>query len=189
MAMLEADETHASAEVAYTLTPQTSIGLISHWDRAHDWQAQALTASILLFRDNQEKSQANVFAQGGLGVAHADLASFGAEDGLFAFATLEADWETRRLYVQGKVSARFVDEAVRNGHPAGASWRARAGIAPILVPAGDLQPWLIAQLDHAPDAKDPVTPRAVLRLFSGPMLIEAGVSDKGAANAVFWFYF
>jgi hypothetical protein len=68
-------------------------------------------------------------------------------------------------------------------------WRLRAGVAPVVVPAGGLQPWLIAQLDHDPDAKDPLTPRAVLRLFSGPVLFEAGLSDRGDGNAVLWFYF
>jgi hypothetical protein len=29
----------------------------------------------------------------------------------------------------------------------------------------------------------------VLRLFSGPVLMEAGLTDRGAANAALWFYF
>jgi hypothetical protein len=189
MAMLEADDDAAMAEIVHTITPRTGIGLHAEWNEAQDWQAQMLMGSVLVARDNQKQSQANVFAMLGVGVASADVASWGADQAPTLLGVLEADWETRRLYVQAKVRARYVDDAVQNGDPTGLDWRVRAGFAPVLAPAGGLQPWLIAQLDHDPDAPDPLTPRAVLRLFSGPVLMEAGLTDRGAANAALWFYF
>lgn len=184
MLMLEADEADASVEAIHTLTPRLGVGLRTAWNEAEDWQYQAVVLTSLLYRDNQPHSQGNVFATLGLGAASADVASIGVDISAAAVAILEADWETRRVYVQGALSGRWLD-----GVDSTVSWRARAGFAPTLAPAGDVQPWLILQLDHEPEAEDPITAKAVLRLFSGPVLGEIGVSQDGAPSAVLWLYF
>lgn len=184
MAMVEVEEDGAMVEVVHTLTPQYGVGVRSSWNDAQDWQMQALVGTALLARDNQPQSQANVFASAGLGVASSDVAAFSDDAKPAAFAMLEADWETRRLYVQGRAYARWLEDIDST-----MEWRARAGFAPYLAPAGTLQTWLIAQVDHVPEAKDSIEGRAVVRLFSGPVLFEAGLSESGAANAVLWFYF
>ena len=184
MAMLEADEDGGMVELVHTLTPRFGLGVRSAWNEAQDWQYQGVIATALLARDNQPASQANVFATVGAGVASQDAAALGKGERLALFGVLEADWETRRLYVQAKASGVAID-----GVDDTLTWRARAGFAPYLAAPDTWQLWMIAQLDHEPEARRPVAFKGVARLFSGPVLLEASLADGGGVGAAVWFYF
>lgn len=184
MAMLDLEEDSATVDLVHTLSPGFGLGLRSAWNAAEDWQYQGLMVAALLARDNQPQSQANIFATVGAGVASDDVAAIGKDDRLALFGALEADWETRRLYVQAKVSGvsiEGVDDTV--------AWRARTGFAPYLAAPDTWQLWLIAQADHQPEAARPLVFKGVARLFSGPVLLEASLAEGGGAGASLWFYF
>jgi hypothetical protein len=184
MAMLEADEDGGVVELVHTLTPRFGLGVRSAWNQDGDLQYQGVVATALLLRDNQPQSQANVFATVGAGVASQDVAAIGKGDRLALFGALEADWETRRLYVQAKASGVSID-----GVDETLEWRVRAGFAPYLAVPNTWQLWMIAEVDHQPEASRPVAFKGVARLFNGPVLLEASLAEGGGVGAALWFYF
>lgn len=114
--------------------------------------------------------QANLYVYGGAGIAQK-----GAESELAGQASVEADYETRRVYFSGKAlvvgAKRFETLAM---------YQLRAGLAPYEGGFDDIQSWLIAQAQYFPFSKDePVRVGPVLRVFYRSVLGELGVSAKG----------
>jgi hypothetical protein len=68
-------------------------------------------------------------------------------------------------------------------------YRLRAGVAPYLANSGALHTWLFVQVDRAAERGRRAEVAPVLRLFRGPLLVEAGVSDRGRGFGTLWFYF
>jgi len=51
---------------------------------------------------------------------------------------------------------------------------ARVGFAPYEGDTGDLHTWLMLEIDHRPKNEDDLALTPLIRLFKGPVLIEAG---------------
>jgi len=128
----------------------------------------------LLKRWNGEASQANFYVQSGIGAAHSDEGEFDDRTELLAFFGISTDWETRRYFVQyqnkyldaGNISDRF-------------SQKLKVGIAPYLADYGSIHTWLMLELRHSPESEEQLVVTPLVRLFSGPNLLEGGVSDEG----------
>ena len=140
----------------------------NEWFRDDDYAIASLQPTYLLKRWFGQDYQANVYLQGGLGLASGTsgnpLGSTGA-----GYAGVIADWETRRFFLG--YNARYV-EAGHFGD--GAMQLVRMGWAPYEGDTRDLHTWLMVEVDHRPESKDPVSVTPLLRFFQGPILLELG---------------
>jgi hypothetical protein len=184
MAMLEYANESWTNEVMYTPSAKYSLGLRSEFDGEFDQQFQGVSLNYLAYRKNSADGQANVYLLTSAGVASKDRASIGRGTSAGVGGGLEADWENRRFLVLGQVkgfAANGIDKSI--------GWRGRVGVAPYVAEYGDLHTWMMLQVDHKPDSKDPVLVTGLVRFFKGPVLVEIGASQKGDAFASAMFYF
>lgn len=184
MGMVEHRDESTMVETMLTLTPTFSIGWHDEWDAEGDWQFHGPMVAGLAKRWNMPGAQANIFWMAGAGVAYDDAASLGGSAEPAAYLGFEADWENRRFYTLYQARAFWAENIDRT-----ISLRLRFGVAPYIAEAGQLHTWAILQIDHEPEADNPVSVSPVIRLFRGTTLVEAGVSLDGDAFASLMFYF
>lgn len=162
-------------QLLYTIEPKVSLGVDFIRDTMDSQERFFLIPRVswLVHRWNQTESQANLYFYGGIGVARMEKLSEPAVQ-----AAIEGDYETRALYLSGRVAAvtarRFNTLAL---------YQLRAGFAPYLGEADELHTWLIGQLQYLPFApEEAVRFGPVLRLFYKNVLWETGVSTQGNLN-------
>lgn len=196
MSMTEVSGSTVTTQVDHTFTPRFAAGVYGLSESGGDRLSTGLVANFLFMRKNTADSQANAYLMVGAGPSwvrrghgqssqmpsagtHRDARDVEAS----GWATLEADWETRRLFFGGQATASVVGDDVQGGY------RLRAGVAPYVAGSGALHTWLFLQAGRVavPGRRFEVTP--VVRLFKGPVLAEAGVSHRGSAFGTLWFYF
>ena len=116
---------------------------------------------------------------GGVGAAtktsFTDLAAEGA---------IEADYETRQIYVSGKANA-----VVAKNFDTLAVYQLRAGFAPYVGDFEALHSWLIGQIQYLPFSREePFRVGPVLRLFYRNVLWELGVTTRSTWNFNFMIH-
>ncbi len=169
MGMVMHDGMESSVNVFHSPTFRDAVGVrIDHLDEDDSWM-HTLNYNRLLKRWNGESSQANLYVLSGVG-----LAQKGDSENAVGWAGGAIDWEDRRYFVGYEnrfIASGIIEESFMQ--------RARVGIAPVLVPYGDPQPWLMLQVDHRPanDAELVVTP--LVRVFTNRVLGEVGYSSEG----------
>ena len=119
--------------------------------------------NALLGRWNAEGAQANLYLFSGLGVAQS-----GSSEGLGAHFGFQADWETRRWYLQASVDGYFQDNPIH-------MMRSRVGFAPYLGAYNDVHTWLMLQttvMNASGQSSFSYLP--LVRFFKNNVLIELG---------------
>ena len=164
----ESNRQSTAALIHYTPSPSWSLGLRNEWVRDANYAITSLQPTYLLKRLFGQEYQANVYLQGGLGLASGTsgnpLSSTTA-----ATAGVIADWETRRFFLG--YNARYVDA----GHFGDNAMQLfRMGWAPYEGDTQDLHTWLMLEIDHRPESADSVSVTPLLRFFRGPALLEVG---------------
>jgi len=156
-------------QLNYSLTNRYAIGASSFYREGKDSTAEFGIAQFnyLMKRWNELDSQANVNASVGFGGRH-DSVKDGA---VAAYAALEADYETRRLYSQVSAETLQSDDAVQFNR-----FRGRLGVAPYKADFDELNAWVVMQVDIMPEMDDAVRVTPMLRLFYDNFVIEAGAS-------------
>ena len=169
MGMLMHDGMESSADLLYSPTARDAIGLRSDRLSEDDSWMHTLHYNRLLKRWNAPGRQANLYVLGGAGVAHA-----GDEQGAAGWAGSAIDWESRRYFVGYEnrfIASGVIDENFMQ--------RARLGIAPVLRPYGEAQPWFMLQVDHRPSNEAPLVVTPLVRVFTAELLGELGLSSEG----------
>jgi hypothetical protein len=172
--MIMNDGNTNSIHIHYSPTATYSVGYKGEYWRKDDYMINAIQLNNLVKRWNGADSQANVYLKSGVGVATPLSGPDEGDTGLAAFTGMGADWETRRYFTSyenrvthaGDINDFFTQSA-------------RVGVAPYIGDYGDLHTWLMVQVDHKPEGKDPVTVTPLVRLFKGINLVEAGISNQG----------
>lgn len=157
-----------SLTAIYSPTAEYALGVRTDYTRKNESWMHSLTYNRLLRRWNAPESQGNLFLQSGIGGAEGH-----GETSPAAWAGIEADWETRRVYFAYEnrfVHAGDVDKSFTH--------KARAGVAPYVAGYDELHTWLMVQLDHRPEDRDNVVVTPFVRLFNTVALGELGVSNK-----------
>jgi len=137
--------------------------------------------NYLVKRWNREDSQANVFAWGGVGRARL---SESAGDETAWNAGVQLDYETRRIY-----------SSLKTDLFEGASFSNRVdtlqlGIAPYEHDYDSIATWFVVQGRHITGGIHDGTEVAfMLRLFKGPVWVEAGATTDGKLQAMAMFNF
>lgn len=172
MVMQENDETGSTFQLDYTVTPKYAVGLYAKQDQGgKDFFTVGPQLNYLVKRWNLEDGQGNIFTMTGAGTSRYQ----GAENAS-AWASILADYETRRVFYSYEARLMYVDTVEKS------TWqRARVGFAPYLANYEDLNSWLMLQVDYHPkkDHSTVVTP--LLRFFYKTNLIEIGVSNRRTA--------
>lgn len=175
MVMQENSHTGSSVQLSYSPTWKYSLGVRTermNQDAGKDdiW-GEYFQADYLAHRWNQKDSQGNLFLLSGIGSAHRE-----GDPGYdpAAFAGIEADWETRRLYFMYENRLNWADTVDQSF-----SQKFRAGFAPWLSDYEGIHPWLILQVDHHPEMEDNVVLTPIVRLYNPTLLTEFGVSNHG----------
>jgi hypothetical protein len=184
MSMTEVDGSFVMTQVDHTLNRHVAVGAYVLTENDGDRLSGGVLANVLLMRKNTEDSQANVYLLGGVGPSWVRRTTGTGRDAKASgFAGVEADWETRRIFVGALAKLSVVGDDTEVG------WRTRVGVAPYVANSGALHTWLMLQVGRSaiPGRKTEVTP--LIRLFKGPVLAEAGVSHRGRAFGTLWFYF
>jgi hypothetical protein len=167
-------------QLSYSLRPWFSLGVDYAYDAMTGAKAvpppaarQSLLprANFLLHRWNERDSQANIYLYGGAGAAWRT----GDEAHLAGLGGIEADWESRQLYVSARAQA-----LAATGFERQTLWQARAGLAPYLTGFEGLHSWLILQLQVLPEAeRERVRVTPLMRFYIQNVLWELGVSARG----------
>lgn len=172
MLMLENDSSRHAVDIGHTFTRDFAAGVLAeHW-REEDWTFGGVQASYLIKRWNFPEAQANIYLNGGAGVAHSDAGAFDNRNDPAGFVGIMADAEDRRFYVSYKNRytnageiAEFFDQS------------ARVGITPYIGDYGDVHTWLMFQVDHRPWSQDQYVATPLVRFFWHDYLAEVGWSD------------
>ncbi len=164
---------------SYTITPTLGLGLQNEYDHEIDYQLHSLAITNRLWRGNYPDSQANLFLLSGIGYARADG---GGNEAAAAYTGILADWEDRRFYTE--YQNRYIHAGDVNREY---TQKARIGVAPYIAESGALHTWLILQVDHKPEADDPIKVTPIVRLFQGSTMIEAGINED--AEPLFHFMY
>lgn len=161
------DHMEHAAVLHYSPTAYYAVGLRSEYQREDEDWVHTLVYNRLLQRWNAADSQGNLYLQSGLGMAeHAGDIEPAASVGL------EADWESRRLYVAYENRYLYAGEVEKSF-----AHKVRFGFAPYLAGYDDLNTWLMVQVDHHPAGRDNVVVTPFVRLFTAEALGEFGVSN------------
>lgn len=167
----------SSVHLHYSPTATDSIGLYSERNWGEDIQFTGLQYNRLVKRWNGPGSQGNLYAK----VAAGEADPFGdAGAKLSGFASIAADWETRRWFTsyETRLSDFAGNESVRHS--------ARIGVAPYIGDYGDLHTWLMLQVDNHPEADTPTTTTPLIRFFQGVQMVELGYTVEEEEFLVNW---
>ena len=169
-------------QVLYTVARNLSLGVDYIHDTMSGTERFYLVPRIswLMKRWNGEDYQANIYVVGGAGGVRKDSAIELVGEG-----SVEADYETRKVYVSGKatvIGAKNTDTL--------AVYQFRTGFAPYAGEYEGLNAWLIGQVQYFPFSnEESVRVGPVLRLFYQNVLWEVGVSARGTWNFNFMVHF
>lgn len=166
----ENDRQTSSALIHYTPDPKFSVGVKTAWDRDLDIQFTGVQGTWLTKRWFDPDFQGNLYVFGAVGIAEGVESNTGSA-GLGSQLGVMADWETRRVFLGYRAHAHDYD-----GLDASAMQAVKVGWAPYAGDTGQLHTWFMIEVDHRPDADNPVDVTPLLRLFKGPALFEIGYS-------------
>ncbi len=158
----------------YSPSNRYSVG-IDHWrfsQEAANTEAALLKINHLLWRDNGENHQANIYLHGGGGVVDQEWGSPGTH-GMYMLG-LEADWETRRLYTAIKHY-----EFHAPGKLDMFTTQARVGFSPYEADFKSLQTWFMLQGMIIDEVQEKVMITPMVRFFYNNVLWEMGSSTRG----------
>lgn len=133
----------------------------------------------LAHRWNEKDFQANIYLDGAFGVE-----TFEGQTSTAGMVTLEADIESRVLYVAGKTQAAWVG-AGSNFY----SSEIRLGAAPYAADYEEIASWLIVSVQNNPQFIRTVAVTPMARFFYKTFLAEVGSSFEGDWMVNFMFHF
>jgi hypothetical protein len=166
--MVSRDADRDDLEVHYSPTARYAVGYRAEYDRNDNTTMHSLFSNYLLKRWNNHQSQGNIYLRGGVGLLDREADTTGA-----GFYGLQADWETRQVFISYENTVRY------KGDDASFAQSARVGFSPILTGYDEVAPWLMLEVKHEPESTDPVTLTPLLRLMYKTTMFEVGASDQG----------
>lgn len=138
--------------------------------------------NLLLKRWNLPSAQANIFAYGGIGGAHGS--DFSGTRTAFN-GGLQADYETRRIYLSAKTDLQTAPGTFSNRTDT-----VQIGIAPYEHDWDVLATWFVFQArNYTGGLYDDLETALLLRMFKGPVWFEAGLTQNGAVQSMLMFNF
>lgn len=128
---------------------------------------------------NFDSARANIYTYGGFGANH-----FANDTSWAGLVGVEADAESRRLYISGKTQTFFLKNDQRIYQS-----QLRLGIAPYLSEFNELSSWLIVSVQHEPQLIREWIVTPMVRFYYKNVLWEMGSSFKGDWMLNFMIHF
>jgi len=163
----DTDRQSTSALIHHSPSANYLLGVKADFDRNKDILFTGVQATWLAKRWFGENHQANLYFWGAAGLVQG-VGSTYADDEAGAQIGVMADWETRRLFVSYRASARDYASLDKSAMQA-----ARVGFAPYEGDTGELHTWFMLEVDNSPDADEPLDVTPLIRFFYGSALFEA----------------
>lgn len=167
-------ESYSDNQLMYTWAQKWSSGF-NHWRFTKDDKTTDLglaKTNYLLYRQNSESSQANIYLHGGVGVVDSEIEKKATNE--IYMAGVDMDWETRNLYTSLKFY-QFSSPKVTDINMT----QARIGFSPYEAGFESLQTWFMFQAMYLPDVDRTVMLTPMMRFFYKNVLWEIGVSTRG----------
>ena len=157
--------------VNYSITNRYALGVSQFYRQGEKSTATFGIGQVnyLLSRWNELDSQANIYASTGAGGRHDSV----RDDSFAGYGSLEADYETRRIYTL------LAAETLQSRRSDFNRLRWRGGFSPYKAPFEALQTWLLVQVDYMPEMHDKTTVTPLVRFFYNNYALELGVSLDG----------
>jgi hypothetical protein len=155
--------------VMYSFSNRLAFG-VDHWRMSENQdnnEIGLLKLNHLLWRQNSEESQANIYLHGGVGIEDKEIGEKVTRSAWLG--GVEADWETRILYTSFKYY-QFQDTYMSQG---------RIGFSPKEAPFEDLQTWFMLQGMVIGNIQDRLVITPLVRFFYHNVLWEMGSSTRG----------
>ena len=165
---------YSDNQLMYSWGNKWASGLNSWRFSKQDKNTEFVFAKLnrLLYRNNGESSQGNIYLHGGVGMVDSEIERQQTNEAYMA--GIEADWETRTLYTSLKyyyfTSPKVTDISMS---------QARIGFSPNEAPFDQLQTWFMLQAMYMPDVEKALILTPLLRFFYKNVLWEMGSSTKG----------
>jgi hypothetical protein len=134
----------------------------------------------LVKRWNKDHFQANIYTYAGFGGVH-----FQNQNGVTGLVGIEADVESRRLFILG----RYEGMASTLGAPFFHKGELRLGIAPYEAEIDELASWFMIQFQVHPSLSRPYAITPMVRFFYKSVLWETGISLQGDWMLNLMFHF
>ncbi len=168
-------------EANYSFDRNKAVGISGIWAETEAGNISMIIPKFnyLAFRDNNRDSQANIYLSLGMGGANS-----GSDTDLVGLASIQGDYETRRIY-----TLAHLETIQSSGESELNHFRYRLGFAPYIAGYEGIHSWLIGQIDYSPQMEDEWTVTPVVRVFYDNYLFEAGVSLKGDPFLAFISHF
>ena len=179
--MPEYTPSRTDLEVNYSFSRNKAVGISGVWAETEDGDMTMFIPQFnyLAFRENNRDSQANIYLSLGLGGAE-----FKDNTDFVGMASIQADYETRRIYTLAHAQTIQSSGESELNH-----FRYRLGFAPYIAGYEGVHSWLIGQVDYSPEMEDEWSVTPMVRIFYDNYLFEAGVSLKGQPVLAFISHF
>lgn len=167
-------ESYSDNQLMYTWAQKWSSGL-NHWRFTKDQETTDMAlakTNYLLYRNNTESSQGNIYLHGGVGVVDSEIDRKATNE--VYMAGVDLDWETRVLYTSLKFY-QFSSPKVTDINMT----QARIGFSPYEAGFESLQTWFMFQAMYLPDVDRTVMLTPLVRFFYKNVLWEIGASTRG----------
>lgn len=167
-------EGYSDNQILYSYSSKWAAG-VNHWRFSKDDQNTELglaRLNHLLWRNNGENFQSNIYLSGGAGIMDAEIGKKNTREAYMMGA--EIDWETRTLFTSLK-HYQFSSPALADI----AMTQARVGFSPKETPFEELQTWFMVQAMYSGDIDQTVSITPLLRFFYHNVLWEMGASSRG----------
>lgn len=166
----------SSVHIHYSPNAKNSIGFLGAYYQRENDRLYALQWNHLLFRNNQKKSQANLYSKVHLGRLKKELSQTNVSHSAL---NLSYDWETRKYFFLYAIAIEHTDQADTKSNTF--HQKARIGIAPYVAPYGNIHTWFMLEFEHHPDDINTenhfiLTP--MVRFFKGDYLCEIGLNSN-----------
>ena len=165
-----------TVHVHYSPNAKNSMGYLGAYYQKENDRLHALQWNHLVFRNNEKKSQSNLYSKIHLGRLEKAISEKNVFHGAF---NLSYDWETRKHFFLYTAEVEYTDD--NEVESTSFHQIARIGIAPYVAPYGEIHTWFMLQFEHHPDDLDSdnhfiITP--MVRFFKGDYLCEIGLNSN-----------
>ena len=164
--------------IHYTPNIKNSVGFLGSYYKDDKSILTGIQWNHLLHRNNQKKSQSNLYSKIHLGnLERKSIYNISKNNNIHLGFELSYDWETRKYFFlyNPSVQYEYGENKIESYH------KFQFGFTPYLADYGSLHTWIMVQLDYNPEdnIKDNniiITP--LLRFFKKDILLEIGVDSN-----------
>ncbi len=172
--MVDLSQHYSKIDTSYALTAKDALGLKLFQAKGEGYKLTGEEFYYLrrLHRINAVESQTNLWLFLGAGIMDVKKNNR-SDDQAYVSPTIQADYETRRLYIMGSY------QLMRVAHDNFDTSKFKAGFSFYKTSYEETQPWFILEFSHTNSVSEKLEIVPTLRLINKALYFEAGISTAG----------